>query len=108
LDQTSISLIVAAGSICGVVFGYVGYASGVKKDSYTAGEKTGERQADITYIRKRTDDILLEQRDTNRKLEGHATDIASHAVEIARLQESTKSAHKRLDTIEGVKHDSGA
>lgn len=108
MDQTSISLVVAAGSVSAIVFSYVGYSRGVKKDSYSAGRTTGEQQADTSYIKKRVDDILLEQRDTNRKLEGHATDIASHAVEIARLQESTKSAHKRLDTLEGVKHDSGA
>lgn len=105
MDQTTISVVVAVGSVSAIIFNYVGYSRGLKKDSYTTGATQGEQQADTSYIKKRVDDILLEQRDTNRKLEGHATDIASHAVEIARLQESTKSAHKRLDTLEGVKHD---
>lgn len=101
MDQTTAySLVLAVGSFCGIVFGYIGYSRGVKKDTYSAGKTTGEQQADITYIKKRTDDILLEQRDTNRKLEGHATELSDHAVKIARLEESTKSAHKRLDTLE--------
>ncbi|WP_407310484.1 hypothetical protein [Desulfosporosinus sp. SB140] len=100
MDQVTVSYIVAAGALGGVIFGYVGYVSGVKKDTYVAGEKTGEQQADTSYIKKRVDDILLEQRDTNRKLEGHGAELSDHAVKIARLEESAKSAHKRIDTLE--------
>ena len=99
MDQTTVSYIVAAGAICGILFGYVGYASGVKRDTYSAGAKTGAQQADISYIKKRSDDILLEQKDTNRKLEGHSTQLTEHAVAIARIDESTKSAHLRLNQI---------
>ncbi|SPF51237.1 conserved hypothetical protein [Candidatus Desulfosporosinus infrequens] len=99
MDQTTVSYIVAAGSICGIISAYWGYSRGAKKDTYSAGAKTGEQQADITYIKQRTDDILLEQRDTNRKLEGHSTQLSDHAVAIARIDESTKSAHLRLNQL---------
>ena len=87
MDQSTVTYIVAAGAVCGILFGNVGYVRGAKKDTYSAGTKTGEQQADITYIKKRTDDILLEQRDTNRKLEGHSTQLSEHAVAIARIDE---------------------
>lgn len=61
----------------------------LKKD----GSENGKHSADIEYIKRRTDDILLEQRNTNITLQ-------SHAERITRVEEAVKQAHKRLDTIE--------
>lgn len=91
--SASISLIIAAGSISGVVFGYFGYSRGVKKDSYTSGIEIGTLESDIAYIKSRTDDVLLEQKDTNKS-------INVLAERITRVEESTKSAHKRINQIE--------
>lgn len=94
MDQTtSVSLIVAAGSVSAIVFGYVGYSRGLKKDLYSAGTVRGALEADITYIKRRTDDVLLEQRDTNKS-------ISTLTERVTRVEESSKSAHKRIDTIE--------
>lgn len=94
MDQTTlISLVVAIGSISAVIFGYVGYSRGVKKDSYSAGTVRGTLEADITYIKRRTDDVLLEQRDTNKS-------ITTLTERVTRVEENSKSAHKRLDQIE--------
>ncbi|MHB1651682.1 MAG: hypothetical protein ACYCVD_04285 [Desulfitobacteriaceae bacterium] len=94
MDQTtSISLIVAVGSVSAVVFGYVGYSRGLRKDYYSAGAVKGTIEADLNYIKKRTDDVLLEQKDTNRSLNNLAE-------RVTRVEESAKSAHKRIDTIE--------
>lgn len=94
MDQTTaISLIVAVGSVSAVVFSYVGYSRGIKKDSYSAGAARGTLETDIEYIKHRTDDVLLEQKDTNKS-------INALAERVTRVEESTKSAHKRLDQIE--------
>lgn len=93
MDQSSISLILAAGSISAVVFSYIGYSRGVKKDSYTSGIELGTLESDIAYIKSRTDDVLLEQKDTNKS-------INVLAERVTRVEESTKSAHKRLDQVE--------
>lgn len=93
MDQSSISLILAAGSISAVVFSYIGYSRGVKKDSYTSGIELGTLESDIAYIKSRTDDVLLEQKDTNKS-------INILAERVTRVEESTKSAHKRLDQVE--------
>lgn len=94
MDQVSvISLISSVGVVSGVVFGYVGYSKGAKKESRQEGEIDGAQKADIEYIKRRTDDILLEQKDTNKSMNALAE-------RVARVEESTKSAHKRLDQIE--------
>lgn len=56
------------------------------------GAEIGKRAADIDYIKRRTDDILLEQRNANNTL-------GAHGERISRLEESVKQAHKRLDAI---------
>lgn len=91
MDQ-NISLAVV-GTISGIIFAYIGYLKGIKKDSYSAGTMRGTLETDIAYIKHRTDDVLLEQKDTNKS-------INALAERVTRVEESTKSAHKRIDTIE--------
>ena len=94
MDQTTaISFIVATGSISAVIFGYAGYSSGLRKDSYSAGTVRGTLETDIAYIKHRTDDVLLEQKDTNKSLNALAE-------RVTRVEESTKSAHLRINTVE--------
>lgn len=94
MDQTStISLVVAAGSVCGVIFGYFGYLKGVRKDSYANGAARGTLEAYLSDIKVRINDVLIEQRDTNKS-------ITTLAERVTRVEESTKSAHLRINTIE--------
>lgn len=57
------------------------------------GHDDGELKADISYVKRRVDDILLEQREINKMLDAHGE-------RITRLEESTKQAHKRIDGLE--------
>lgn len=91
-NVTIFTLIAAAGTLCGILFGYVGYSKGAKKDSRNDGEKDGSLKADTQYIKRRVDDVLLEQRNINNTL-------SSHSERITRVEESTKQAHKRIDRI---------
>jgi len=56
------------------------------------GQDDGELKADISYIKRRVDDIVLEQRETTKTL-----DI--HGERITRVEESVKQAHKRIDAL---------
>lgn len=96
MDQTAIiSLVSVAAAVSGVAFGYLGYQKGVKRESRQAGMMDGERKTDIEYVKRRVDEILLEQKGTNKS-------IGALTERVARVEESTKSAHKRLDEhIEG-------
>lgn len=91
MDWGWISLI---GTMCGIVFGYLGYKKGVKDEYKNLGASEGSLQSDISYIKKRTDDVLLEQKDTNRNM-----NLMNER--LTRVEESTKSAHRRIDGVEG-------
>ncbi len=87
----------AVGIICtvlGALFGFSSYRRYIKRD----GADEGQKRSDIEYIKRRTDDILLEQRNTNMTL-------SSHAERITRVEESVKQAHKRIDALSGTVHD---
>jgi len=79
--------------VCSILFGYVGYKQGIKKNSFEKGKKTGTIETDIDYIKKRIDDVLLEQRETNKS-------INALTERVARLEESTRQAHSRIDLLE--------
>ena len=91
MDQ-NISLAVV-GTVSAIVFAYIGYLKGIKRDSYSAGTARGTLETDIAYIKHRTDDVLLEQKDTNKS-------INALAERVTRVEESTKSAHRRIDQID--------
>ena len=84
-----------AGTVCTIVFSCIAYRTGLKKDSRNAGEQAGGIRADIEYIKRRTDDMLLEQRENNRKV-GMLTE------RIAKVEASTSSAHKRIDRLDEI------
>lgn len=99
MDSVTIfTLIAAVGSVCGIIFGYVGYSKGAKKDSYKDGEQDSTLKSDTQYIKRRVDDVLLEQRNINNTL-------SSHSERITRVEESAKQAHKRIDRIEVKAND---
>lgn len=92
-NVTIFTLIAAAGTLCSIVFGYIGYNKGTKKDSYKEGEQTSSLKTDIQYIKRLMEDVLLEQRRINDTL-------SSHSERITRVEESSKQAHKRIDRLE--------
>lgn len=91
-------LLGAIGTICSIIFAYLGYQKGLKKDVHTEGQENGELKSDIEYIKRRTEETLLEVKDINKI-------ISSHADRLARVEESAKQAHKRIDRLEGRVND---
>lgn len=83
-------LIGIAGTICSMIFAYLGYQRGLKTDA----SEDGALKSSVEYIRKRIDDVFLEQRELNRT-------VNAHAERLTRVEESTKQAHKRLDEFSG-------
>ncbi|MCM1564936.1 MAG: hypothetical protein NC238_03070 [Dehalobacter sp.] len=95
------ALIGIAGTISGGILGVTGFCRIAKKDQkeekkecqeegQKEGIKEGLLKADTEYIRRRIDDVLLEQRETNKTLNVHAE-------RLTRVEESAKQAHKRID-----------
>lgn len=79
--------------VSGMYLGWAARARAQKRDARTDGCEDGELKSDVGYIKRGIDDIRLDMKDHRRKLEGLTE-------RVARVEESTKSAHHRLDRIE--------
>lgn len=87
------AFIVTLSGLLGIILGIIGATRTLKQNSKSEGQTEGTFKADLAYIKKRTDDVLLEQKDTNRNL-------SIITERLVRVEESTKAAHKRMDSFE--------
>ncbi len=100
MQETIIALIGLCCTLIGVGLGILGFTRTKKRDTR---EDTREAQAEATkqtlvetkldYISKGIDDIRLDIKVQDRKIQ----EVIERVI---RVEESTKSAHKRLDSIE--------
>lgn len=84
--------ITCVAAICGIIFGYLTMQARVKGESKQSGIEAGQLKADIDYIKRSSDTTLLEIRCLNRT-------VNNHADRLARVEESTKQAHLRINEI---------
>lgn len=80
-------------TVCSIAFGYIGYQRGQKDEFKKLGNNEGILNTDIQYIKRRTDEVLLEQKDTNRNI-GFLTE------RVTRVEEGIKAVNNRVDTVE--------
>ena len=85
-----IGLLIAAVSL---VIGYLSYALNRSREIKSDGQQSAEMKAELGYIRKGVDDIRIDQKASERQM-------VSFGERITRVEESSKQAHKRLDTLE--------
>jgi hypothetical protein len=88
LDWTII--VSAAAAISGIILGWLGRSRTVRQD----GAADGELRASVNYIRQAVDDMRVEIRLMRQ-------DYADLVERVARVEESAKSAHRRIDRLEG-------
>ncbi len=88
------ALITCAAAIVGVMFGYLTMQSRVKGESKQSGIESGQLRADIDYIKRSSDTTLIEIRCLNNT-------VNNHADRLARVEESAKQAHLRINEIRG-------
>lgn len=84
----------AIATVCSIVFGFVGYQRGVKKQCNDEGLQNGELKADIRYIRSGVDDIKIDMKATEKR-------VGELSERVIRVEESSKQAHKRIDELKG-------
>lgn len=80
-------------SIVGAVIAVVGMLRYVKKDTQEDTRCNTTLKSDVSYIRTSVDDIRLDIKAQDRRI----GDIIERVV---RVEESSKSAHKRIDELE--------
>ncbi len=86
-------LIGIAGTVCTIVFSFVAYRTGLRKDCRSDGAQEAGLRSDIECIKERTREILDKQRELAR-------DVGSITERLARAEASAASAHKRIDRID--------
>jgi len=86
-------------AILGGVLSYAAFFRNSKQDSKAEGKNDGTILTEIGYIKANTDEIKQEQREQRKT----NTEVIAR---LAAVESSAKSAHHRLDRIEGREHDS--
>lgn len=80
------------GVISGILVGWVGAARTGKKALIERTTADVQLRKDVEYIKRAVDDIRCDEKTASRCLDEHDT-------RITRCEESTASAHKRIDEI---------
>ncbi|AZR76295.1 hypothetical protein Q1J45_24670 [Pseudomonas rhodesiae] len=80
-------------ALLSLVISYFGYALNRSKSIKSDGQQSAEVKAELGYIRKGVDDIRIDLKASERQM-------VALGERVTRVEESTKQAHKRLDTIE--------
>ncbi|MDF9557739.1 hypothetical protein P5757_26645 [Bacillus tropicus] len=85
-----LGLLIAALSLA---VSYLGYSLNRAKAVKSDGQENAEMKAELGYIRKGVDDIRIDQKASEKQM-------ILFGERITRVEESSKQAHKRIDTLE--------
>lgn len=99
MDYVTITAIGVTFTGLGVLITYLTLRKNSDGNLKADAEKDGELKTRLDYIGKGVDDIRLDIRAQDRTL-------STIAERVIRVEESTKSAHRRIDTIEENKQRS--
>lgn len=91
MDTISIGLLC---TILGVIFSYVAFQNNMKKDLKSEATQNTSMAMQLDYISRGVDDIKLDIKSTNNEVDKVKETLIRH-------DESIKSAHKRLNKIDG-------
>lgn len=83
-------LIGLASTMLGMTLGYLNYRRVSNREIQTDAVGNGELRADISYIKRGVEDIKLDLKVQEKQIR----DITER---VTRVEESTKSAHRRID-----------
>jgi septal ring factor EnvC (AmiA/AmiB activator) len=80
-------------AVAGLLLSYLSYQLARTKEVKTDTQESAELKAELGYIRKGVDDIRID-------LKANEKNIAHLTERVTRVEESAKSAHRRLDILE--------
>jgi len=92
LDWTII--VSAAAAISGIILGWAGHARTVKKDVAKDAAADADLRTQVNYIARGVDELRVEIRAANQRYD-------MLAERVTRVEESAKSAQRRIDRLEG-------
>jgi hypothetical protein len=80
-------------AVAGLLLSYLSYQLAKTKEVKTDTQESAELKAELGYIRKGVDDIRID-------LKANEKQMVALGERITRVEESAKSAHRRLDILE--------
>ncbi|PEF60931.1 hypothetical protein [Bacillus cereus] len=80
-------------ALLSLAISYFGYTLNKSKSIKVDGQQSAEVKAELGYIRKGVDDIRIDLKASEKQM-------VALGERVTRVEESTKQAHKRLDTME--------
>ncbi|MEI4615379.1 hypothetical protein [Bacillus cereus] len=80
-------------ALLSLAISYFAYALNRSKSMKADGQQSAEVKAELGYIRKGVDDIRIDLKASEKQM-------VALGERVTRVEESTKQAHKRLDTME--------
>ena len=93
MESVSIALIC---TVAGAIISYFSFQRNKDNDIRANTKEGAETKAKLDYIATAVDEIRLDNKARDRE-------ISEFNSRLIRVEESTKSAHKRIDVIEGEK-----
>lgn len=94
MDAAITALISLTCGMLGAILSAVSVARAKRKDQEAEGTLKGQMASDIGYIKAGVDDLKADNKEIHKE-------IQDDTVRIARCEESVRSAHKRIDKLEG-------
>ena len=94
------TLLAVLSPIASMAFAFFAFRRNQKIDDSTTGERMGVLLTDVGYIKAQLDEV-------KHKLEASDDRHAALAERISAVEQSAKSAHKRLDALAGKERDNG-
>lgn len=87
-------------SALSVLFLGAAFVASNRKSKFQDGQDDGGMRGDIKYMRNSVDDLRLDVKEFGRKQDQLGERVAKSEERLARVEESNKSAHKRIDALE--------
>lgn len=94
--EALIAIIVSVVSVCAGLCSIIVFAINRAKDKKAEGREEGTQGADLQYIKRRVDDILLDNKENNRQLIQHETRISL----LESSEERLRNVPERLTKVE--------
>lgn len=97
MDETSLKWLAGVAlTAVGLLIGYITLQRNKRKDDVTEGRQDGAILTELDYIKRGIDRV-------EQKQDKQAGDYISLCREVTSISESVKSAHKRINALEGKK-----
>lgn len=100
MEQVTLTTVVSCLSALVSIIAIVNFLRANKANSEQAGSKAGALQSDLAYIKNLLNDVKAEVKGIDKRIE-------ENTERIAKVEESVRQAHKRLNQLENKYYKGG-